>query len=129
MAQHEDPPTVLVVDDEDVLRFLAADVLEEHGYRVIEAADAVSALIILQQRPGVRVLFTDVNMPGGFDGMDLAREVHKRWPEVRLLVTSGRAHLRDDEIPDDGRFVPKPYTPDSLIDAVGDVVRAKHGKP
>ena len=116
MSDVTSPPIlVLVVDDEAVLRLLAADVLEDSGFRVVEAEDAIEALKVLADYPGVRVLFTDINMPGALDGLDLAREVHARWPDIKLVVTSGRPRPTDKEIPDDGRFVAKPYSPDSLV--------------
>ncbi len=109
---------VLVVDDEAVLRFLASDVLEESGFQVLEAENAKAALQVLADHPGVRVLFTDINMPGALDGLDLAREVHARWPAIKLVVTSGRPRPSDSEIPDAGRFVAKPYSPDTLVDEI-----------
>lgn len=109
------PLLVLVVDDETNLRFLAVDTLEERGFRVIEAEDARSALKLLTAHPDVRVLFTDINTPGPLDGLDLAREVHARWPTVKSIVTSGRLRLSGEEIPEAGRFLPKPYSPDSLL--------------
>ena len=115
-------PLVLVVDDEVVLRFLAADTLQESGFRVLEAEDAKVALQVLADHPGVRVLFTDINMPGALDGLDLAREVHDRWPAVKLVVTSGRLRPSDSEIPDSGRFLAKPYSPDTLIDEIRKVL-------
>jgi len=57
----------------------------------------------------VAVLFTDVNMPGELDGLDLARLVHKRWPAVRLIVTSGGSRVAPRDVPEDGRFLAKPY--------------------
>lgn len=107
-------PLVLVVDDE-VMRFLAADTLEETGFQVLEAEDARAALHVLAEHPGVHVLFTDINMPGALDGLDLAREVHERWPAIKLVVTSGRLRPLSSEIPDSGRFIAKPYSPDSLV--------------
>ncbi len=127
----DDPPVptlVLVVDDEAVLRFLATDTLEDHGYRVIEAEDAGTALKLLAEHPDVRVLFTDVNMPGAIDGLELAREVHARWPAVKLIVTSGRLNLSAGEIPDAGHFVPKPYSPDALLEHVNEVLAGARGK-
>ena len=112
------PFLVLVVDDEAVLRFLAADTLEENGFRVVEAENAEEALRVLAERSDVRVLFTDVNMPGALDGLDLVREVHARWPAIKLVVTSGRLRLSDGEIPDAGRFVAKPYSPDTLVEEI-----------
>ncbi len=112
------PIVVLVVDDEAVLRFIASDVLEESGFRVLEAEDAEVALQVLADHPGVRVLFTDINMPGALDGLDLAREVHERWPAIKLVVTSGRPRPADSEIPDSGCFVAKPYSPDTLVDEI-----------
>ena len=109
------PILVLVVDDEAVLRLIATEVLEDSGFRVVEAEDAKEALRVLADHPGVRVLFTDINMPGALDGLDLAREVHARWPDIKLVVTSGRPMPTDKEVPDDGRFVAKPYSPDSLV--------------
>jgi CheY-like chemotaxis protein len=118
------PVIVLVVDDEAVLRFLATDVLEENGFQVLEAEDARAALRVLADHPDVRVLFTDVNMPGALDGLDLAREAHARWPDIKLVVTSGRPRPADKDIPDDGRFVAKPYSPDSLV---GEIRKALAG--
>ncbi|MGI3902383.1 MAG: response regulator [Janthinobacterium lividum] len=109
------PILVLVVDDEAILRLIASDVLEDSGFRVVEAENAKEALKVLADYPGVSVLFTDINMPGALDGLDLAQEVHARWPDIKLVVTSGRPKPTDKEIPDDGRFVAKPYSPDSLV--------------
>lgn len=118
------PVIVLVVDDEAVLRFIASDVLEESGFRVLEAEDARAALKVLADHPDVRVLFTDINMPGALDGLDLAREAHARWPALKLVVTSGRPRPADKQIPDDGRFVAKPYSPDLLV---GEIRKALAG--
>ena len=125
MSNDSSPPViVLVVDDEAVLRFIATDVLEENGFQVLEAEDARAALKVLADHPDVRVLFTDVNMPGTLDGLDLARETHARWPDIKLVITSGRPRPADKAIPDDGRFVAKPYSPDSLV---GEIRKALAG--
>jgi two-component system, response regulator PdtaR len=100
---------VLVVDDEAMLRMCAADVLEGEGFEVIEAENADEALKVLANRPDVRVLFTDIQMPGKLDGMDLARKVHQQWPKIKLVITSGRKKPSQAEIPDDGSFIAKPY--------------------
>jgi CheY-like chemotaxis protein len=123
------PPVILVVDDEALLRLRAADLLEDAGYHVVEAADAAAALEILEDRPDVRLLFTDIQMPGDLDGMQLAAKVHERWPEVLLIVTSGRLHLADQEIPDHGRFVGKPYQDHVLLRQVGSLIADQDAKP
>jgi CheY-like chemotaxis protein len=106
-------PVVLVVEDEPFLRWIAIDLLKEDGFDVLEANDAPSALQLLERHEDVRVLFTDIQMPG-MSGMDLAREVHRRWPDIRLLLTSGRSQPTRAEIPDDGRFLSKPYNAGEL---------------
>ena len=63
----------------------------------------------------VQVLFTDVHMPGTMDGMELAEQVHARWPHVLLLISSGYARPHPDEIPDHGCFIPKPYRAATLV--------------
>ena len=118
------PVLVLIVDDEAILRFIASDVLEDSGFQVLEAENAKAALMVLADHPDVRVLFTDINMPGALDGLDLAREAHARWPHLKLVITSGRLRPADSEIPDDGRFVAKPYSPDHLV---GEIRKALAG--
>ena len=115
-------PAILVVDDEELLRLHAADLLEENGYAVIEAENAEAALKALDRRPDVRLLFTDINMPGRIDGVELARLVHERWPHILLVITSGRERLAQSEIPDDGRFLPKPYRAKELLGHVNEVL-------
>jgi CheY-like chemotaxis protein len=91
-----DPETVLLVEDEALVRMLGVDVLEEAGYRVIEAANADVALKVLEADPdAIAILVTDVHMPGSMDGEGLARIVDQRWPWIRVIITSGQARLSD----------------------------------
>jgi two-component system, response regulator PdtaR len=115
-------PLILVVEDQEILRLYAADLLEEHGFRVVEAQNAAAALKVLETRNDVRLLFTDIQMPGALDGMDLAREVHQRWPRVLLVITSGQKKPTEAEIPDHGRFVAKPYRAAELLGQVDDMI-------
>ena len=113
---------VLLVEDEPFVRELGAMILSDAGYIVIEAANAADALVALEAAPEVELLFTDVQMPGALDGLALARQVHERWPDVRLLVASGRIRPSQDEIPDDGRFIAKPYRLDDLLKQVRELI-------
>lgn len=111
-------PVVLVVEDEGFVRMLAVDVLEDEGFRVVEAATADEAWSILEGRTDIGVLFTDVNMPGHMDGLMLATRVAERWPHIRLVVTSGRKGFSNHEMPDHGQFVQKPYRQSELMSAI-----------
>ena len=75
---------VLMVEDEPLVRMCAADMLEDEGFGVIEAATAPAALKILEKRDDVTALFTDIDMPGGMNGLELAGIVHARWPHIAL---------------------------------------------
>jgi two-component system, response regulator PdtaR len=115
-------PVVLIAEDEPLLRLQASDLLEDHGFEVVEAEDAAGALRAMENRPDVHLLFTDIQMPGRLDGMDLARQVHARWPHVLLVITSGQKRPRPSEIPDDGRFVAKPYGAEELFFQIDDLM-------
>lgn len=121
MALYAPPaPVVLVVDDEALLRLNATEAFRHVGCMAYEARQAEEALEMLERHPEISVLFTDINMPGEHDGMALAGQVHRRRPDVRLIVTSGRERPAPEDLPDDGQFIAKPYD----IDAVADIVRA-----
>lgn len=109
------PKEVLVVEDEPLVRMVAADALADSGIMAWEAADAGEALQILDEHPAIGLVFTDVNMPGEMDGLGLAHEVHLRRPDVGLIVTSGAVTVQDEELPDSGTFLPKPYPTDRLV--------------
>jgi two-component system, response regulator PdtaR len=117
-------PIVLIVEDEGLVRQMSAYELADAGYQVLEAANSREAMSILESGVGVSVLFTDVNMPGELNGLELARVVHDRWPRVRLLVTSGGARTGPQDVPDDGRFIPKPYSLSRMCSLVAELVRA-----
>ena len=90
-----------------------ADMFLEAGYRVLEAADADEALRFLETNTGINLLFTDVSMPGSMSGADLARHVAERWPNVGIIVASGRS--RPDKLPLSTRFHDKPYEPTAVL--------------
>jgi CheY-like chemotaxis protein len=100
---------ILVVEDEALIRLDAVQMIEDAGYEVLEASNADEAIRILNERSDIRVVFTDVNMPGSMDGLKLARAVRDRWPPIKLIVTSGQAILKESDLPEGGRFIPKPY--------------------
>jgi CheY-like chemotaxis protein len=109
---------VLVVEDEPLVRALAVDVLEEAGFEVIEASNADYALIVLERRSDIRVIFTDVEMPGRLNGFELARIVQDHHHRVRIIVGSGRVCPRAGDIAPHTVFLPKPYAADALVRAV-----------
>jgi CheY-like chemotaxis protein len=107
-------PVVLVVEDEALVRVGAVDLVEEAGFEAIEAANAEEAIRILENRSDIRVVFTDIDMPGSMDGLKLAHAVRNRWPPIKLVVTSGHSLPADKDLPTGGRFVGKPYGPSQV---------------
>ncbi len=87
---HAPPETVLFVEDEALIRMDMAEFLRECGYRVHEAANADEALEALQSKFAIDLVFTDINLPGGMDGLELSEWVLSNRPGVRVLVTTGR---------------------------------------
>jgi two-component sensor histidine kinase/CheY-like chemotaxis protein len=110
-----EPPKVLVVEDEMVLRMRAADIVEDAGFSPVEAVNADEALAILESRSDIAVLFTDIQMPGSMDGLKLAHAVHTRWPDIKIVLVSGQVKPSDGERPADSRFFGKPLGVEQMI--------------
>ncbi len=98
------------------MRLNAVDIIQEAGFDTLEAPNAEEAIEILQARSDIRIVFTDVNMPGSMDGLKLASAIRKRWPPVDLIVTSGQLVPSEDELPARGHFIAKPYEARQLVD-------------
>jgi two-component system, response regulator PdtaR len=109
---------VLVVEDEFLIRMQTVAIIEQAGYNVVESCNADEAIAILEMREDIRIVVTDIEMPGSMDGIKLARAIRDRWPPVELIVTSGRHRVLPDELPLRVKFMPKPYAPEVLITAI-----------
>jgi CheY-like chemotaxis protein len=107
-------PVVLIVEDEFLLRMNAIDMIRGAGFEAVEAADADEAIRILETRRDITVVFTDIQMPGSMDGLKLARAVRGRWPPIKIVATSGHINVTETDLPDGGRFLPKPYAADQI---------------
>lgn len=107
--------SVLVVEDEFLIRMDIADQLLEEGYRVFEASNAEGAIRLLETEPSIRILFTDIDMPGSMDGLRLAAAVHDRWPPVKIVVTSGNRTVEITDLPEGIVFHPKPYHHEAVM--------------
>jgi len=108
------PNALIVVVDDDVFERLGASgMFVDAGYRVLEAGDADEALRFFETNADIRLLFTDVSMPGSMSGSDLAHRVAERWPEVGIIVTSGRP--RPLKLPLSMLFHDKPYEPAAVL--------------
>ena len=108
-SQPASPATILVVEDEAFLLFAIVDDLREAGFDVLEASNAEQATKILERRPDIGILFTDIDMPGSMDGLRLSAAVRDRWPPVKVIITSGKRQPAQDAMPFGGVFLPKPY--------------------
>ncbi|EJC85279.1 response regulator with CheY-like receiver, AAA-type ATPase, and DNA-binding domains [Rhizobium leguminosarum bv. trifolii WSM2297] len=100
---------VLIVEDEPLLRMLAVDLVEEAGFKALEAGDAEAAIILLETEIDIRILLTDIELPGPMDGLKLAAAVRDRWPPIRIIVVSGKQKPEASDLPKGGVFFSKPY--------------------
>ena len=108
------PNALIVVVDDDVFERLGASgMFVDAGYRVLAAENADEALQFFETNADIRLLFTDVSMPGPISGSDLAHQVAERWPEVGIIVTSGRP--RPLKLPLSMLFHDKPYEPAAVL--------------
>jgi len=122
------PMIVLVVEDEVLVNLNIAEALREDGLKPVQAYTAEEALAVLDARGDISVVFTDVNLPGKIDGIALAAEIHLRWPEIEVLVTSGRKLPRFDGgnlVTLHDRFVPKPYRAEAVARRIHDIIDAQ----
>lgn len=122
-----EPRAVLVVEDEVLVRMLACDILKDGGYDPLEAVSAEEALVLLDARPDIALMFTDVDMPGEINGLGLARLVALRTPALPILITSGAGAMPQIDIPPNGRFLKKPYTPSVLLEVVQAMTQPRPG--
>ena len=111
-------PHVLVVEDEFFSRLHAVDLVEAAGYKAIEVSNADEAISILESRKDIRIVFTDIDMPGSMDGLKLARAVRDRWPPIELILTSGHFDVPENKIPERGLFFSKPYRDQEIVSAL-----------
>ncbi len=112
-------PVVLVVEDEPLMLIDAMDLVTQAGFEAIGTKNADEAIRILESRDDIRIVFTDVNMPGSMDGIKLAHAVRHRWPPIEIIVTSGLTLANVEELlPERGVFFPKPYTPAQVASAL-----------
>ena len=97
-------PAVLIVEDEPLVRIGAVNIIEDAGFKVIQAESADEAIRVLECRGDIRVVFTDIHMPGSMNGLKLAHAVRNRWPPIKIIVTSGRDLIAEQVLPEGGRF-------------------------
>jgi CheY-like chemotaxis protein len=111
----EPKPVVLIVEDEPLFRMFASDMIEDAGYDVVAVANATDAVEILETRLDIRVVFTDVDMPGGIDGIKLAACIRDRWPPIKIIITSDRPWPDGVTMPEEAVFFSKPFRQDRLL--------------
>lgn len=111
-------PLVLIVEDEPLLRLFAVDMIEDAGFETVEAANSTEAVAILESRSDIRIVFTDVDMPHGINGIRLAACIRDRWPPIKIIITSGKPLPQRIDIPAETVFFPKPFRQDRVIETL-----------
>ena len=122
-------PVVLVVEDEPLIRLMAMDLIEDGGFEVVAVADAAEAVRILEVRLDIRIVFTDIDMPGGMDGIRLATLIRERWPPIEIVVTSSHVHISQIQMPARGVFMAKPYEGSELVALLCSLAQARPDLP
>lgn len=117
--------TVLVVEDEPLIRFALVDALEEKGYCVLEASNVLEAVGIIGKVEHIAAVVTDIDMPGGLTGLDLVEILDKSQHQIAVVVTSGGHGPDGLTLPADARFFSKPYHFDDILFALRSTIAAK----
>lgn len=118
---------VLVVEDDFIIRMDLVDFLSEEGFEVLEAANADEAIAILETNDQIRIICTDVDMPGSMDGIKLAAAVRNRWPPVKIVVMSGHRAVTLADLPEGSLFYTKPYDTSVLGSALRGLILGMPG--
>jgi two-component system, response regulator PdtaR len=113
---------VLIVEDESLIRMGAISPIEDAGFIVYEAASADEAISLLERHREIRLIFTDIHMPGSMDGLKLAHYVRGRWPPVKIIVTSGQMKPRGEDLPSDAVFIGKPYRSEVIAQKISEML-------
>jgi DNA-binding NtrC family response regulator len=122
METAKDPYTILIVEDEILIRMSAVATLEDAGFIILEAGSAAEAIEILAANTSIDVMMTDVRMPGAMDGLGLVALVHRHHPDIRAIVVSGNTSAEDACNAGAIGFLPKPYMAHSLVRAINDLL-------
>jgi CheY-like chemotaxis protein len=110
--------SVLVVEDDPLLRIAAADMVESAGFSVLEAANATEAVGILESRLDIHIVFSDIDMPAGINGIMLAAVIRDRWPPIEIILVSGHVDAPDIDLPARTVFFSKPYDEKKVVAAI-----------
>ncbi|WP_426124533.1 response regulator [Pararhizobium sp. PWRC1-1] len=94
------------------------DLVEEAGFQAVEATNAFEAVQILEARTDIRIVFTDIDMPGSMDGMTLAAAVRDRWPPIEIVIVSGHRRPKEADLPLRSHFFSKPYEARDIVDTL-----------
>ena len=113
-----------MVEDHPVQRMAIAEALTEAGFEALEAGSAAEAIGVLEARSDIHLVFTDVEMPGTMDGVELAHYIRNRWPPAKLIVVSGKGALTADKLPSEAKFFTKPYREASIIETIASMLSA-----
>lgn len=118
------PIRILVVEDDLIIRIDAIEILRAAGFDVLEAANADEAIQMLENHSDIRLVFTDIDMPGSMNGLKLSVAISDRWPPVRIIATSGHFKVQASDLPAGAQFISKPYQPAQIVGAVRELTRA-----
>jgi CheY-like chemotaxis protein len=131
MAQFQrlGPATILIVENEALVRGELAHDLGQAGMLVLEAGDADEAIALLDAHPEIELMVTDIRMPGSMDGIRLAHHVRDRWPPLKIIFASGRLETKLSELPTDSFFVAKPFQHAAMELAVANMIRGAPLRP
>jgi CheY-like chemotaxis protein len=121
-------PLILVVEDEALVRMTLVDVLDDAGFKVIEAAHADEALRVLMAVSDIQAVVTDVEMPrGSINGFELARRIRQDCQDIGVLIASGRVAPQPGDLPDGALFIGKPVHPGTLVRLLKTLLSAAQG--
>jgi CheY-like chemotaxis protein len=116
--------SVLVVEDDEMLRTCSAEIVVEAGFNAVEAANADEALTILERRSDIALLLTDIQMPGSMDGLKLAATVERRWPDIKIILISGDEEAAERKRPANSRLFFKPFRTIQIVQELREMIQA-----
>lgn len=113
-----DKRVVLVIEDEPVLRIEISDLLEENGFEVVEVTSVENAIQILETRLDIRIVYMDLDMPKGVDGVKFAAAIRDRWPPIEIILTASKVDGACIQLPVRAKFFAKPINPTRVMETV-----------